>query len=536
MGIYLNSRTPFESYKATIAGVYFVDKTSLISELLPAFSTEDRYYCITRPRRFGKSVMANMVGSFLSKGADASELFDNLAISKTKNYQDHRNRHNVLFLDFSRMPRDCDHYSYYIKRIQDGLNRDLSESYPQVDMDTDGAVWDNLFHIFQQTGDKFVFIIDEWDAIFHKSFITASDQEKYLDFLRNLLKGQVYVEFTYMTGVLPIAKYSSGSELNMFLEYDIATSERFSDYFGFLDSEVDQLYHTYCQTVSTAKISREDLRTWYDGYHTAGGTQVYNPRSIVCALMNNQLRNYWTSSGPYDEIFYYIKDNIDEIRNDFVLMISGERIETKMQEYAATAKELNTKGQIYSAMVIYGLLTYEEGEVFIPNKELMEQYNQLLLSNEHLGYVYRLARESERMLRATLNQDTDTMAEILSFVHNTESPILAYNNETELSAVVNLVYLSARDKYRVEREEKAGKGFVDFIFYPERRNTEAIILELKIDSTPEEAIQQIKSKEYALRLKGKIGENPRYTGKIFAVGISYSRISKRHFCKVEVLE
>lgn len=216
-------------------------------------------------------------------------------------------------------------------------------------------------------------------------------------------------------------------------------------------------------------------------------------------------------------------------------MISGERVQSKMQEYAATAKELNTKEQIYSAMVIYGLLTYEDGEVFIPNKELMDQFNQLLLSTESLGYVYRLARESERMLKATLTHNTDTMSEILEFVHNTESPILTYNSETELSAVVNLVYLAARDQYRIEREDKAGKGYVDFIFYPNRRNTDAIILELKTDSTPDEAIQQIKSRQHALHFKGKLGESPRYTGKILAVGISYHKKSKKHFCKIEVL-
>lgn len=185
-----------------------------------------------------------------------------------------------------------------------------------------GAVWDNLLNIFQCTNEKFIFIIDEWDAIFHKSFITPAEQETYLDFLKNLLKGQVYVEFAYMTGILPITKYSSGSELNMFLEYDIASSERFSEYFGFLDTEVDSLYAVYQQTVKSRKISREDLSFWYDGYHTAGGTKIYNPRSIVCALTDNQLRNYWTSSGPYDEIFYYIKDNVAEIRDDFILMIS----------------------------------------------------------------------------------------------------------------------------------------------------------------------------------------------------------------------
>ena len=129
-----------------------------------------------------------------------------------------------------------------------------------------------------------------------------------------------------------------------------------------------------------------------------------------------------------------------------------------MQEYAATSAELVTKDQIYSAMVIYGLLTYEDGEVFIPNKELMIKFEELLYSKQSLGYVYRFAKESSKMLKATLDGDTETMAKTLQYLHNTESPILSYNNETELSAVVNLAYLAARGKYRVEREDKAGKG------------------------------------------------------------------------------
>lgn len=218
-------------------------------------------------------------------------------------------------------------------------------------------------------------------------FFTHKEHEEYLAFLRNLLKDQVYVNLAYMTGILPIAKYSSGSELNMFMEYNMATKERFSGYFGFSDKEVDRLFGIYQNTVEYPKITREELRFWYDGYHTATGERLYNPRSVVCSLSDNQLGNYWTGSGPYEEIFYYIKDNIAEIRNDFVIMVSGGRVKSKIHEYAATAKELNTKDQIYSAMVVYGLLTYENGEVFIPNQELMEQYNELLVSEERFGYV-----------------------------------------------------------------------------------------------------------------------------------------------------
>ena len=158
-------------------------------------------------------------------------------------------------------------------------------------------------------------------------------------------------------------------------------------------------------------------------------------------------------------------------------------------------------------------------EQFIPNKELMNKFDELLLSNDTLGYVYNLARKSEQMLKATLAQNTKTMAEILKFAHDTESPIFSYNSEIELSAVVNLVYLSARDKYRVVREDKAGEGYVDFIFYPERKGATGLILELKVDSTPDDAIRQIKEKNYVLRFKGKLGERPKYTGKILTKDI-----------------
>lgn len=175
-----------------------------------------------------------------------------------------------------------------------------------------------------------------------------------------------------MMGIPPIAKYSSGSEINMFKEYDMSTKTKFSEYFGFLDAEVDRLFDIYLKSTGNARITRDGLALWYDGYYTAAGDKLYNPRSVVCALTDNQISSYWTGSGPYDEIFYYIRNNIGEVRDDLVLMVAGEGVEAEIQNYAAASMNLNTKDEIYSAMVVYGLLTYEDGKVYIPNREIME--------------------------------------------------------------------------------------------------------------------------------------------------------------------
>ena len=536
MSMFLNCFTVYDRYRAVLNSPYFVDKTLLLEELIPLLCQEQRFVCITRPRRFGKTVMANMIGAFFQKGADSCDIFDNLLIAGKEDYKNHLNRHNVIFIDFSEMPENCSSYSQYISRILSGLKQDLSNAFPELDIDKEKSVWDILTAVFEKNGQKFIFIMDEWDAVFHMSFITEDNRKEYLQFLKLLLKSKSYVELAYITGILPIAKYSSGSELNMFQEYDMATKIRYSEYFGFLDSEIDMLYERYTKNTVNPRITRQELKEWYDGYHTASGERLYNPRSVVCALSDGQLASYWTSSGPYDEIFYYIRNDLEHIRDDLALMVCGESVDARIGEFAAFSMDLKTKNQIYSAMVVYGLLTYDDGRVLIPNRELMLKYDELLQTEDSLGYVYRLAARSEQMLKATFAGDTDTMAEVLEYVHDTEIPVLSYNHETELAAVVNLVYLAARDRYRVEREDKAGKGFVDFIFYPLRRNDPCMILELKVDHTPEEAIHQIKEKKYISRFSRKLGELPQYTGRILAVGIGYKKKTKQHLCAVEELQ
>ena len=538
MGIYLNSKASYTLYKSETEKPYFVDKSRMLEELFPLVKTGNNHICITRPRRFGKTVMANMIASFFSNAFDSGDIFRQLWIARTPDYENCINRFPVIHISFNETGTQCSNYAQYIDRIEKRLVRDLKKEYPHIELSGEEGAAESFLELYDEDDTaRFIFVLDEWDFIFHQSFITEKDKRNYLTFLRNLLKDRPYVRLAYMTGILPIAKYSSGSELNMFSEFTMASEEKFSEYFGFTEAEVDLLYERYQrQDLKQKQVTREGLKDWYDGYHTKSGERLYNPRSVVLSLSNNNLGNYWTSSGPYDEISYYIEQNVDAVRDDLARMVSGDPVPVKIREYAATSLELKTKEEIFSAMVVYGFLSYENGKVSIPNKELGDKFAEMLRREPSLGYVYRLAKESERMLQATLAGDTETMEEILELAHNTEVPVLSYNHETELAAVINLIYLAARDTYRVEREDKAGKGYVDFIFYPEaEKSADCIILELKVDHTPEEAIRQIKEKNYALRFRGKMGEKSRYTGRILAVGISYRKDTKRHSCKVEVL-
>lgn len=537
MGFYLNSNNPVDSYDKECNSPYFIDKSMMLEELSSRIQTSTNYVCITRPRRFGKSVMANMIAAYFSRGVKAKKIFDNLKISESPNYQENCGKYDVISISFNEVPSRCKTYDQYISRIEKRLIKDLVKHFPEVDIDTEDAVWDILKDInAEDNKNRFIFVLDEWDFIFHRDFITEEDKKDYVTFLSNLLKDKAYVALAYMTGILPISKYSSGSELNMFAEYTMVSEKMYSDYFGFTDLEVDELYVRYLKNQPKPQVTREGLRAWYDGYHTKAGERVYNPRSVVLSLTNNNLGNYWTSSGPYDEIYYYVSHNVAAVRDDLAQMVAGIPVPASVHEYAAVSMNLTTKNEIFSAMVVYGFLSFDSGYVNIPNRELMDKFCELLMKEPSLGYIHQLAAESLKMMKATLDEDADQVAEIIKLAHDKESPLLSYNSESELTVLISLVYLAARDTYRIEREDKAGIGYVDFIFYPEiDRRADGIILELKVDHTADEALQQIKDRNYALKFDGRFGETPKYTGRILGVGIAYDRKTKEHSCKIEVL-
>lgn len=517
MSIYLNTNKPLINYMNLYRSKYFVDKSSMIEKLNEVIETSDKYICITRPRRFGKSSVIDMLGSYYSIAVDSKDVFDNLKISSFPSYTEHLNKYNVINISFNDLSERGNTYEDYIEMIRTSITKDIVEKYPHINPEN----YFNISSMIRDTNDKFIFLLDEWDYIFNNSLF-EENQNNFLEFLRNLLKDQPYVALCYMTGVLPIKKYSSGSALNMFDEFTFLKDRKFGRYFGFTEEEVIDL----CRKNNEIKF--EHLQTWYNGYLTAKGLKIYNPRSVVKALQNDFCESYWTNTGAMDEVAKYLKYNTLEIRDDVIEMISGGEIDLIIdEEFRAGQREPKTKEEIYSAMIVLGFLSYHDGYLKIPNKELMKEFEKAL-RDKSFGYVSQIIENSRKMLQATVNGDTATVESILHDIHNSEIPILQYNDENSLSCVLTLAYLSARDTYRIEREEKTGKGYADFTFHPRRKNDTAFIVELKKDENVDVAINQIKSKEYVQKFKE---ENQHK--KVLAVAICYNSREKEHCCKIE---
>lgn len=519
MPIYLNTVRSLENFKELYNDSYFVDKSNIISLLNKRISTKGKYVCITRPRRFGKSSVADMLAAYYSKGYDSSKVFGNLNVSKDSSYLNNLNKYNVINIAFNDMPEYAKNYDDYIRNIIEQVKKELINKFNNIEFEQN----DSLKRILQKTNEKFIFIFDEWDYIFNNNLF-EEHQNDFLEFLRNLLKDQSYVALAYMTGVLPIKKHSSGSALNMFEEYTFLKDRIFDEYFGFTKEEVKKL----CE--KNKKIDFKELENWYNGYLTPNGLKVYNPRSVCIALNSGYCESYWTSTGAMDEVKDYLKYNILEVREDVVEMVAGNEIDITIdEEFRAGQKAPKTKEEIYSAMIILGFLSYYDGYLKIPNKELMREFEKAL-KDESFGYVSKIIANSKNMLKATVKGDTKTVEEILHEIHNSEIPILQYNDENSLSCVLTLAYLSARDTYRIEREEKCGKGYADFTFHPRRKNDTAFIVELKKDENPDTAIKQIIEKEYAEKFRKENQDR-----KVLAVAICYDSKSKEHSCKIEEL-
>jgi len=520
MSYFLNNIDKNNQFIKTTRDEYFVDKSELIEKLNKLVGTAKQFVCITRPRRFGKSINAAMLASYYAKNLDTKNVFDKLTISKCESYEKHLNKHNVIYISFNTGSNGFSSYAEYKNYFVNGLINDMKNICPEInEKDPISDIFKTAYHKLDQ---GFIVIIDEWDYIFNKnSFCSDKDKENFLALLENLLKDQPYVDFAYMTGILPIAKYFSTSFCNMFDEYNILNDRNYDHYFGFIEPEVEML------CAKQSNISLEELQNWYNGYYTHDEIALYNPRSVVFALSRGYCDSYWTNTGKMDEIIECVQNNVDAVKDDILKMIEGKPIGILLSDFATEKMDFVTREQILSAMVVLGLLSYHNDQLTIPNRELRIKFADSL-KNKVFNKVADIVQKSNEMLFATLNKDTKTMERLFREAHSKYTSILKYNNENSLSCVITLIYLTALKRYDIIREEPAGEGYTDFVFKPYRRSDPAFIIELKVDDTPDNAIQQIKNTNYMQTLDG-------YTGTKLAVGISYNKKDKKHFVKIEEL-
>ena len=517
MGIYLNPENV--DFQKSLNSEIYIDKTELIAYTNKKLNTEQGYICVSRPRRFGKSMAANMLTAYYSRGCDSGELFQGLKIATHPDFEKHLNQYNVIHLNMRDYLTESENMKQLIQFVEDDLLDELQQEFSDLRMPRRKTLVKVLEQAFAQYKIPFVFIIDEWDCIFRVHKSDAASQKDYLDFLRNLLKDKSYIALAYMTGILPIKKYGEHSAINVFYEYSMTDASPIEEFTGFTEQEVRQLCEQYNMPFSETK-------KWYDGY-CVDGVSIYNPKSVVEAMLRGKFSNYWTQTETYEALKIYIQSNEFGVQDVILKLLAGEKEKIDTTTFSNDMVTFATKDDVLTLLVHLGYLTYnaETKEIWIPNDEVMEQFISTV-KVMGWGSVVTALETSEKLLQATLSGDEQTVAELIEQAHQANASILKYNDENALSCVISLAYYSAQKNYTLHREMPAGKGFADIVFEPNRNcNLPALIVELKWGHSAEEAVEQIKRKDYLDCLQN-------YHGEVLLVGVNYDK-EKHHTCKIE---
>ena len=501
----------------------YVDKSALISLTNNFINKSRRFICVTRPRRFGKSVTVKMLNAYYSKGCDSKALFSELKIASSPDFEKHLNQHEVIYLDMmSFEDKECGG-DKYLDILNYKVVSELKDTYPDCfEKDKSYSLPDAIFSLKK----RFIFIIDEWDFVFRKYPNNSKLHEDFIDLLRALFKGdgESFVELVYMTGILPIARYNTQSALNNFSEYTILNSGRFSQYYGFTEDEVKTLCKKYHLDFETTKF-------WYDGYKV-GEYELYNPNSIIELINHGTYKSYWSATAAYDIVKEAINLNFEGLKDDIIKLCSGTSIRIyDIDSFNTAETSFPNKDSIYVYLVHLGYLGYngEDETIYVPNEETRRELLHSVRDNHWPQYESAL-KLSEQVMVATENKDTETVANLLAKVHENKVPVIEYNSESALRYVVLMAYLAAEKDYLAPLNEfPTGKGFADIVYLPKKVIKDghpALIIELKKDSSAKAALEQIKERDYVSRVK-------EYTGNILLIGINYDSKTKQHTCLIE---
>ena len=520
MGIFIN--TGKEAFKAVRNGEY-VDKTGVIAVVNSTLFSERRFSCITRSRRFGKSLAAKALCAYYDRSCQSRELFSGLQIASDPSFEQHLNKYAVIYLDMTTFVSRY-HDDTIVKIIDQKLREDIHNAYPEVPTSDDDDLMDLLIRIAQSTGHRFFFIIDEWDAICRDFPSGTKAMDDYVSWLRRMFKdysANLVFAGVYMTGILPVKKYQTQSALNNFIEYSMVEPMEMGQFFGFTKDEVRALAEKY-------NADFDELEKWYDGYQIGDELSMFNPNSVMMALHSRRCRSFWASTGAYDTVAHYIKMNYEGLKDDVIQMLAGGRCKVNPTKFQNDMSIIRSKDDVLTVLIHLGYLSYDwkKSECYIPNKEVAGEMVNAVEDNNWSNVVKALEK-SEQLLQATLEGDEEAVALGIEAAHDENTSILSYNNENSLACVLSIAYYYARNDYVVHRELATGKGFADLVFIPRKNiDSPAIVVELKYNKDADAAIDQIKRKQYPAKVAD-------YAGKLLLVGINYDKEQKTHTCRIE---
>lgn len=503
----------------------FVDKSKLIEEVNSVMLTENRYLCVTRARRFGKSVAVKMLNAYYDHSCDSRGLFEGLEICEYPDFEKHLNCYPVLYLDMTDFTTKYGCDDNLVVRIKQDICEELLSLYDGVTMKDGDDLMDLLVSIVDRTGEKFVCLIDEWDALCREGQGKLMDE--YVDLLRRLFKGsktEYVFACVYMTGILPIKRYNTQSALNNFEEYTMLSPAQLAPYFGFTDAEVSEL-------CDKNEMDAMEMKRWYDGYELGMEKSIYNPYAVMRALKRKSLESYWASTNAFENLKQYITMNFEGLKDDVVNALNDVPVRVNSLRFSNDMHKIDCKDDVLTLLCHLGYLSYNNTTkcATIPNYEVRQEF-ETAVADTHWKEVVDALEQSEHLLECVFSGQADEVAAAVETVHQQNTSILKYNDENALACVLSLAFYTARNKYEMIRELPSGKGFADIVLLPYRNvDSPAIVLELKYSKKAETAIGQIKRQEYASVLC-------HYVGEVIMVGINYDKKTKKHKCVIERID
>ena len=507
-----------DDFKTIIeADYYYADKTKMIESLLDDGAGVTLF---TRPRRFGKTLNMSMLNYFfnLKNKEENRKLFENLYISKSK-YMNQQGEYPVIYLSFKDIKALNWEKCYYLTRrlitylynefefLREKLNKKDLSDFDKVWLDEEGADWENslknlLRYLYEYHNKKVVVLIDEYDTPIVSGYNNGYKKEV-LDLYRSLystvLKSNMHLQFSVMTGILRIAKEGIFSGLNN-LKVNSIFSEKYSEYYGMTEEEVLEGLKYY-----NLEYEINDVKDWYDGYQF-GNIEVYNPWSIINFLDNGKLKPYWQGTAGNETINELLDRGNKEIFDDLEKLFRKEIVYKKIRDFTEFTDDIN---EIWELFLYSGYLTTsgeqkdKEHPIRIPNREIMEFFEDRFI--DRFTGNYQKFSDTIRYLRAG---NIEKFGEILQ---NEVISSLSYfdtdKDEKYYKVFLIGIFVALMNDYVRLSERESGYGRADLILEPRKKENPGYIFEFKVanseeelESYAEEGFEQIKEKKYDTEL------------------------------------